>query len=341
MTSTSRELVQQTLSFGYPARVPRQLWLLPWANIHHPKMVQKIQHRFPDDIVSAPAALTRPLQTAGDAYTVGRYVDEWGCVFDNIQAGMIGEVKQPLLKNWDERELIRLPRERLSLDREAINSFCESTDQFVVSAFFPRPFERLQFIRGAENLYYDLISHPEELEQLLHRLHNFYQEEMARWAETKVDALMFMDDWGSQHSTLISPELWRRLFKPLYRDYIDIAHSAGKYAFMHSDGHILAIIPDLVELGLDALNSQISCMGIEELGVKFGGKLTFWGELDRQRLLPDGTAAMIVEETRQMQEHLYHNGGVIAQCEFGPGANPENVYTYFETWEAVHREKRK
>ena len=53
-----------------------------------------------------------------------------------------------------------------------------------------------------------------------------------------------MDDWGSQHGLLISPRTWRKVFKPLYKDYIDLAHSKGKKIFMHSDGFTAEIIPD-------------------------------------------------------------------------------------------------
>lgn len=95
---------------------------------------------------------------------------------------------------------------------------------------------------------------------------------------------MFMDDWGSMHSLLVSPDMWRARFQPLYEDYIRIAHDAGKKVFMmHSDGNITAIYEDLVEMGVDALNSQLFCMDIEELGRRFKGRITFWGEIDRQQ----------------------------------------------------------
>jgi len=103
---------------------------------------------------------------------------------------------------------------------------------------------------------------------------------------------------------------------------------------MHSDGHILAIIPDLIELGLDALNSQIFCMGPENLK-QFRGRLTFWGEMDRQWLLPHGTPEEIDAAVREVAAALYQRGGVIAQCEFGPGAKPENVRQLFATWQEL------
>jgi uroporphyrinogen-III decarboxylase len=168
-----------------------------------------------------------------------------------------------------------------------------------------------------------------ELRAFLQRLHAFYVEELTLWAQTEVDGLSFMDDWGSQHAVLISPELWRELFKPLYAEYIAIAHAHGKHAFMHSDGYIADFIPDLIEIGLDALNSQVFCMDVEDLGERFGGKLTFWGELDRQQLLPNATTAEIEAAARRLETAFHHDGGFIAQCEFGPGARPENVYAFF------------
>ena len=99
---------------------------------------------------------------------------------------------------------------------------------------------------------------------------------------------------------------------------------------MHSDGFILDIIPDLVELKLDALNSQIFCMDPDELGRCFKRQLTFWGEIDRQHLLPNGSLDDISAAVDQVKQALYQNGGVIAQCEFGPGANPDNVAQVFK-----------
>ncbi len=111
----------------------------------------------------------------------------------------------------------------------------------------------------------DLTDPPRQMLAFMAALHAFYCDLLETWARTDVDALRIMDDWGSQRSLLISPAMWRTYFKPLYRDYVQIAHAAGKKFFMHSDGHILAIYPDLVEIGVDALNSQIFCMGVEQL----------------------------------------------------------------------------
>ena len=89
---------------------------------------------------------------------------------------------------------------------------------------------------------------------------------------------------------------------------------------------------DLIEVGVHALKSQVTCMGGEELGRRFRGRLTFWGEVDRQEVLHRGSAADVERAVRDMREHLWADGGVIAQCEFGPGAQPENVIGVFRAW---------
>ncbi|MGD2215382.1 MAG: cobalamin-dependent protein [Gemmatimonadales bacterium] len=326
---TPRQLVKGALEFQRPARLPRQLWVLPWAAKRYPDELDRIERDFPPDITTIPVFCSEPVPGGGNAHTVGTFVDAWGCTFLNLQEGIIGQVKQPVVTDWSDTDHVRFPRERLAVDREEVAAFCAATGRFVLAGTCPRPFERLQFLRGPENLYLDLNRPSAELREFLERLHAFYIEELTLWAQTDVDALTFMDDWGSQRALLIAPELWRELFKPLYADYIAIAHDHGKYAFMHSDGYITEIIPDLIEIGLDALNSQVFCMDLEELGRRFAGQLTFWGELDRQQMLPRATAAEIAEAALRLQAAFHREGGFIAQCEFGPGARPENVYAFF------------
>lgn len=329
---TSRELVLSTLEFRHRGRMPRQCWCLPWAEANYPDELVKLRNDFPGDIVGAPGFLKEPLPTVGNAYRQGIYTDEWGCSFVNLQDGIIGEVKEPIVTDWNDLRRVIFPTGALSIDRERIDAFCGDTDKFVLAGCCPRPFERLQFIRGTENLMIDLALEEPGLLDFIRRLHEFYLRELERWCATAVDGVMFMDDWGSQKSLLIDPVQWRRIFKPLYRDYVALAHAAGKKVFMHSDGYILAIYPDLIEIGVDAVNSQLFCMGIEQLA-PYAGKITFWGEIDRQHLLVNGTYEEIERAVDQVYAQLYADGGIIAQCEFGPGATPDRVRAVFAAWD--------
>jgi hypothetical protein len=335
MSATSRELVYQTLEMRNPARAPRDLWVLPIATNAYPNDYKQILAEFPLDFQTISGHEQIEATVKGDPHLIGEYVDVWGCTFLNIQRGVIGEVRDPLIKDWQKDvEKVHIPAEWLSIDVDAINRDCAATDKFTFGSCCPRPFEQLQFIRGTANLYMDLMDHEPMMTKFMRKMQNFYSDLLSSWAKTDVDGLNFMDDWGSQGALLISPELWREYFKPMYADYAQIAHGAGKKIFMHSDGHILSIYPDLVELGIDAINSQIFCMGAENLR-PFAGKTTFWGEIDRQHLLSHGTPEDIDRAVRQVHGSLWFNGGCIAQCEFGAGASPENVRQVFVSWNDV------
>ena len=335
---TSKELVLRTLEFrNTDGRVPRQLWTLPWAELHCPDMIQKLAQDFTWDFSDPEIKLAQPTIAQGDAYDVGTSSDDWGCVFTNIQKGVIGEVKSPLVQDddWEDVDRVHIPEELLTFDIDQVNASCAARqEQFPMAPCCARPFERLQFIRGTVNLYMDLMDMPDKMKDFLEKFHDFHCRLMTKWAQTDVDALMFMDDWGSQRDLLINPTIWEAVFQPMYRDFIDIAHSHGKKIFMHSDGYTMRILPKLIDLGLDAINTQIFCMGPETLQ-QFRGKLTFWGEIDRQNLIPNATTEEIDQAVQSVYDNLWQDGGCIAQCEFGAGANPQNVWEIFHAWEAL------
>lgn len=335
----SKQRVLKTVEFrNIEQELARDIWYLPWFEDEYPEQVAYLKKEYPSDIITVEGINYKEIaKTEGDPYSVGRYVDEWGCIFENVHKGIIGEVKEPIVleddEDWEDISRIHIPEEMLSFDIDEVNVWCkEHKDKFIKAGCCPRPFEQLQFIRGTENFYMDLIMRPDNMMEFIEKMHDFYCRLLEKWCQTDVDAIMFMDDWGAQRSLLINPELWREIFKPLYSDYIQIAKKYGKKTMMHSDGYILDIIPDLIEIGLDILNCQVFCMGLENLE-KFRGKITFWGKLDRQHLLPEGTKDDIVHAVKILKDTLFENGGFILQMEAGPGAKVENVIAAVKVFE--------
>jgi len=332
----SRKLVYKTLEFDKPNRVPIDQWVLPWAADHYPEQVKALREKYPSDIKSVSSFRKESSAVRGNMHDVGTSVDSWGCIFENIQKGVHGEVRDPLVKgtDWEDIDKVHIPVEWFDIDVDGVNAYCKENDKFTLSGFCARPFERLQFIRGTSQLYMDLVMKPDGMMDFIKVLHKFNMDLMEAWAKTDVDSLFMMDDWGAQNNLLISPDSWVELFKPMYKDYCDIAKAYGKKMFMHSDGNILKIYPHLIEIGVDALNSQIFCMGFDNLA-EFAGKITFWGEIDRQHMLVDKTPKDVDEAVHEIKELLWKDGGCIAQCEFGPGGKPENVEQVYKSWSEV------
>ena len=98
---TSREIVTDCLNFDKPSRIPRHMWILPWGEIHYRDELNEVQQQFPDDIIFAPD-VNDLFCVQGDLYSKGRYIDEWGCEFQNLQNGIIGEVRDPVIPHISE-----------------------------------------------------------------------------------------------------------------------------------------------------------------------------------------------------------------------------------------------
>jgi len=333
---TGRERVTRALEFQRPDRAPRDLWALGADTIPgRQEQLDELVQRVGIDFAGPPVRGRTSRRSRGVPGRVGKHTDEWGSTWHVGQLGVLGEVKEPVLADWKALDEFEPPWELIeTTDLSEVDGWYEATDRFTNLFFGVRPFERLQFLRGTENLLVDLATGAPELERLLRMLHEFFLRDIELWRHHKLDAIVFMDDWGAQDALLISPKLWREMFKPLYRAYCDAIHEQGKYAFFHSDGKIEAIYPDLIEVGVDAVNSQLFCMDIEKLGRLYKGKITFWGELDRQHLLPFGTPEEVKEGVRRVRRALDDGeGGVIAQCEWGVRDPVENILAVFEAWE--------
>ena len=329
-----KERVIATLAFKNPDRIPRDLWALPYVLLFQKEKLAKILKDFPIDIENPLLSPGSSDEIIKKCAKIGEYTDDWGNVWYINEPGVVGEVKRPFLFDWSRLNKFKPPyhliKER-NLSR--INKSYNLSTKFVLSDVAARPFEQLQFLRGTQNLFTDLAYKDTNFFKLLKIVHEFYVENIKNWCKTEVDGIFFMDDWGTQRSLLINPNTWRELFKPLYKEYCEIIHKANKFVFFHSDGNITEIFGDLVEIGINAINSQLFIMDIEGFLSKYKGRITFWGEIDRQHILPFGNSRDVYNAVLRIRKSLNNgNGGLIAQCEWGK-KNPEiNIRTVFDTW---------
>ena len=330
-----RERTIRTVEFSKPDRIPREIWFHKATIQRYGGLLDELLQEFPQDIARLHGPMDRAFYDV--SFTPGTFTDQWGSTWEVIQEGMIGEVKVPALTELEAVRDYALPVELLGPEwkksgdivRRKIDS-ARQAGQFVIGAQVEL-FQRMQFIRGTENLFYDIGDDSEHLVILRDKVLEYFHTYLDYWLREDVDAIAFYDDWGSQLSLLISPSAWKRLFKPAYEQLIGRILQADKRVFFHCDGYIVELYPEFIELGVHAINSQVWCMGLEQLA-PFAGRITFWGEVDRQKTLAFGTPDDVFRLVQLMKEKLYRNGGLIGQSVAGVDVPLENIRALMESW---------
>ena len=240
-------------------------------------------------------------------------VDEWGAVWENIGVCKLGEVKTFPLKDWADFDQLAIPDIREERRWTQLDGARERAGDKFLLADGISIYERVHFIRGLENTWIDIYEHPDELKMLLDILVDMNLYAIERYAAAGADGYIFCDDWGLQDRMMISPKTWRKLWKPRYAKIYQAAHNAGLLTFLHSCGHIVAILDDLIEIGMDVIHmDQQENMGLALLGERFGGRLTFYAPVDIQQTMVHGSLDDIRAYCRAMVTHLGRpNGGFI------------------------------
>ncbi|NLS79801.1 MAG: hypothetical protein GXY76_21350 [Chloroflexi bacterium] len=189
----------------------------------------------------------------------------------------------------------------------------EETSCYVLVMIYGSHFEKANSARGIENFLGDIGGHKDFARRMLNKIidKNMVMLENLLGYEG-IDGILLGSDWGSQHGLLMSPNAWRDLIAPGEQREYDLVHAEGKDVWLHSCGNIEAILPDLIEIGVDVLNPvQPECMDIYRLKERYGGKLTFWGGISTQQTLPFGTPAQVRAEVREVVSRMGRGGGYI------------------------------
>jgi hypothetical protein len=198
-------------------------------------------------------------------------------------------------------------------------------------------------IRDIEEWYVSILSRQDYVLQIFERQCGIALENLERFYKAVGDrvAVIFLSgtDFGSQHSLLISPRLYRGLYKPFHQQLNDWIHTHTHWkTFIHTDGSVLPLIPDFIAAGFDILNPiqyTADNMGLQEIKQRFGSHLTFWGGgIDTQRVLPFGTPEEVRQEVCRNIEILKARGGFV----FGsvhnvqPGVPVENLIALYDAF---------
>lgn len=302
---TSREIVRATVRFQSPERIPYDFPEPYGSDFYRVEMAPHPDFR-------PPASGT----------------DEWGVVWRNIGTCTHGEAEDSPLKEWSDLDSHRIPDADDPARWKVLEGIREKAGDKFLLGTGTSIWERVHFLRGLQNAWMDIHSNPGELQELVDILVGMNLTMIRHYAELGYDGFLFADDWGLQNRLMISPEKWREIWKPRYATIYKAAHEAGLVTFLHSCGYIVDILDDLIEVGLDVIHmDQQENMGLELLGERFGGRLTFFSPVDVQKTMASGDLDAIRAYAHRMVHTLGRpEGGFIPRWytdPVGAGHTPE------------------
>ncbi len=276
-----------------------------------------------------------PVTTSLDS-SGGLHVDEFGCTWDR-SGGMPHPVDYPLRENEAglSRYVMPDPYHAGRFDQAKKLAERARGDVFIFGKLGMALFERAWSIRGFEELLVDTALRPEWVEELLDRiLYEWNLPIIDQQMALGADGFYFADDWGSKTSLFFSVDTWRKLIKPRLAVCYQRVKEKGGFVGQHSDGNILAVIPDLIEIGLDVLNPiQPSVYDPNFIKKEYGKKITLYGGIDVETTLPFGSPQEVADEIRVRARTLGRGGGYILQSSHTIMSDVPmaNVIAYIET----------
>jgi len=278
------------------------------------------------------------------AYRAGeQFTDSWGCVWESTVDGLEGQVIVSPLENWEALESYQVPDPLVQADRgpadwDGIREGIQKAraNGRLTSGGVPHGFMlmRLWYLRGFENLMLDIATDEPRLQTLIDMVVEHNSIIVNQYLAMGVDMVTFGEDLGTQVASIISPAAFHKWISPAYRRLMQPCHEAGAYVYLHSDGYIMELIDELVACGVDVINPQDLCNGIDNLARYVKGRICIDLDIDRQKIVPFGTRQdihdLIEEEVRKLGSP---QGGLMMTAGIYPPTPPENVDALCEALE--------
>lgn len=271
------------------------------------------------------------------------YTDPWGCVWETMDDGITGSVHVHALADWAAFEQYQTPDPNKTDGTYSINwddirksVSKDKANGNLVAGGLPHghTFLRLQDIRGYENLIFDLLDEEPRLFKLIEMVEKFNYAYVTNWLELEPDIMSYPEDLGMQVGPMVSPELFRKHIKPVYRKLMKPASDQGCIVHMHSDGDIRSLADDLIDGGVEVINLQDLVNGIDWIKEKFGGHICVHLDIDRQNITARGSPAQIDRLIREEVEKLGSwQGGLMMTYGLYPGVPVENIKALMDAME--------
>lgn len=333
----------RAINFERPEWIPCRVWI-------YPATWKKYREKLEDIVLSYPRLFPEYKQGGGNfeiisnpSYKKGILIDVWGCVWKNVIEGLQGQVIGHPLDNWNKLENFDVPNP-LTHDQWGTPLNWEKRKKFLqedkkkgrlARGNLPHGFmfQYLYYLRGFENLMIDIATNNSNLWHLIDIVLEYNKHLIHKWIEIGAEWIVFGDDLGTQTALMIHPRHWRQYLKPCYKQIFTICQNAGVGIYMHSDGHILEILEDLIDEGVNIINPQIQANDLQELKKKCKGRVFIDATLNSQ-FFPFATPKQIKEYVQEVIEILdSKEGGSMLSAEWTPDMSLESINTICEAFE--------
>ena len=332
---TSREVIKAAIEFTTPDRLPVMFGQMGNDDVHW------VGRNHVGRTVSNMIEIVKTMTNA--------YCDEWDCVWQKTDLENMGQIKIHPIDEWEKFDGYIFPDADNKAYYEGIeNQFKNSKDKYVVTGIFMLLFEKLQALRGFENVLEDLYFEQENISDLADRVVDYdlkIIKNMSSLFPGQIHGLNFTDDWGTENALMINPKMWDEFFKPRYKIIFDACHDVGWHVWMHSCGKVNEMIASLVDIKCDVINlQQPRALGIEKVGREFAGKICFQTTCDIQHTMPFESIDYIQKEAKLLMDCWGTESGGFILSDYGSdvaiGTTREKTEAMYEAFMRYDRWKK-
>lgn len=221
--------------------------------------------------------------------------DAWGVSWTNLgpDPGLDGSMVTPNTELFDDisewRDYVKIPDLDEIHAREILEAMMQGLGDRETHVYhvllLSGCWERLNQLMGMENALCSFYDDPDEVHEFLNAVCDYKIKCIDLACEVMdPDVIHMHDDWGSANNLMFSPEMWREFIKPIEKRLTDHIHSKGKIYEHHSCGYIQTIIPDLIEIGVDAIDPLNITNDMNFIKENYGDKITLMGGVDNQMM---------------------------------------------------------
>ncbi|MDP2984462.1 MAG: uroporphyrinogen decarboxylase family protein [Candidatus Latescibacter sp.] len=339
--STKRDLVYSAIAHEPTGLIPYVIFFQPGISLRLAELFQvdRIEKIADNSIEWIGNTFSNSRMEELGILKDGEYIDEWGVYWKGVGETR-GQVKthplnEPSLDGYTFPAAI--PPDVVS---QMKNQAKRSSNKYRC-AKLGALWEQATFLRGMEELLFDILVNPGFVHDLLDGILDVLMKNLDLYQrELNLDCIWLSDDYGAQKNLLMSPLLWREFIKPRVQQVCDAVHDRGYHFALHSDGAINAVIPDIVDIGVDLLNPlQSECVDVNQIKREYGEYITIWGGYGSQRTIAFGTPDQVRREVHETCDSLGSGGGFI----LSPGLSiqndvpVDNAVAFIET--AIERER--